>query len=144
MLECNDSQNVICCCIVTKSCLTLCDPWTITHQDPVSMGFPRQAYWNGLPFPSPGDLPYRDQNWVSWIARRFFSTVHWGSPSDSQNRRLQIYSRNLPNQLLHIQICRTKIAFEVQTLSLGASWSGLYKEWWLDKIIMLPVICFVK
>ena len=27
------------------------------HQTPVSMGFPRQEYWSGLPFPSPGDLP---------------------------------------------------------------------------------------
>ena len=32
-------------------------PWTITHQAPLSMGFPRQEYWSGLPFPSPGDLP---------------------------------------------------------------------------------------
>ena len=32
-------------------------PWTVAHQAPPSMGFPRQEYWNGLPFPSPGDLP---------------------------------------------------------------------------------------
>ena len=32
-------------------------PWTVTHQAPLSMGFPRQEYWSGLPFPSPGDLP---------------------------------------------------------------------------------------
>ena len=32
-------------------------PWTISHQAPPSMGFPRQEYWCGLPFPSPGDLP---------------------------------------------------------------------------------------
>ena len=32
-------------------------PWTIAHQAPLSMGFSRQAYWNGLPFPSTGDLP---------------------------------------------------------------------------------------
>ena len=32
-------------------------PWTIAHQAPLSMRFPRQEYWNGLPFPSPGDLP---------------------------------------------------------------------------------------
>ena len=31
-------------------------PWTITHQAPLSMGFPRQECWYGLPFPSPGDL----------------------------------------------------------------------------------------
>ena len=32
-------------------------PWTVAHQAPLSMGFTRQEYWSGLPFPSPGDLP---------------------------------------------------------------------------------------
>ena len=32
-------------------------PWTVAYQAPLSMGFSRQEYWNGLPFPSPGDLP---------------------------------------------------------------------------------------
>ena len=32
-------------------------PRTVTHHDPLFMGFPRQEYWNELPFPSPGDLP---------------------------------------------------------------------------------------
>ena len=32
-------------------------PWTIAHQAPLSMGFSRQEYWSGLPFPSPGYLP---------------------------------------------------------------------------------------
>ena len=31
-------------------------PWTVAHQAPLSMGFSRQEYWTGLPFPSPGDL----------------------------------------------------------------------------------------
>ena len=31
--------------------------WLVAHQAPLSMGFPRQAYWSGLPFPPPGDLP---------------------------------------------------------------------------------------
>ena len=31
--------------------------WTIAYQAPLSMGFSRQRYWSGLPFPSPGDLP---------------------------------------------------------------------------------------
>ena len=33
------------------------DPWTVARQAPLSMGFSRQEYWSGLPFPSPGDLP---------------------------------------------------------------------------------------
>jgi len=43
--------------LVTKSCLTLVTPWTVAHQAPLSMGFSRQEYWSGLPFPSPGGLP---------------------------------------------------------------------------------------
>ena len=41
-------------CYVTSDSAT---PWTVAHQAPLSMGFPRQEYWSGLPFPSPGDLP---------------------------------------------------------------------------------------
>ena len=39
---------------VAQSCPT---PWTVAYQAPPSMGFSRQEYWSGLPFPSPGDLP---------------------------------------------------------------------------------------
>ena len=43
--------------LVTKLCLTLVTPWTVTHQPPLIMGFPRQEYWRELPFLSPEDLP---------------------------------------------------------------------------------------
>ena len=43
--------------LVAKSCWTFAPPWTVAHQTPLSMGFLRQEYWRGLPFPSPGDLP---------------------------------------------------------------------------------------
>ena len=43
--------------LVAKLCLTLMTPWTITRQAPLSLGFSRQEYWSGLPFPSPGELP---------------------------------------------------------------------------------------
>ena len=42
---------------VAQSCQTLCNPWTVAYQAPLSMGFSRQECWSGLPFPSPGDLP---------------------------------------------------------------------------------------
>ena len=40
-----------------QSCPTLATPWTVACQAPLSMGFSRQEYQSGLPFPSPGDLP---------------------------------------------------------------------------------------
>ena len=42
---------------VAKLCPTLATPWNVACQAPLSMGFSRQEYWSGLPFPSPGDLP---------------------------------------------------------------------------------------
>ena len=42
--------------LVTKLCPTLAILWTIACQAPLSMGFLRQEYWNGLPFPFPWDL----------------------------------------------------------------------------------------
>ena len=40
------------------SCVQLfVTPWTVACQAPPSIGFPRQEYWNRVPFPSPGDLP---------------------------------------------------------------------------------------
>ena len=41
---------------VTRSCLTLCDPMHHSPSGSLSMGFSRQEYWSGLPFPSPGEL----------------------------------------------------------------------------------------
>ena len=61
--------------------------WTITHQAPLSVGFSRQQYWSGLPFPSPRDLPdpgMETKSLVSpWLAGRFFTiSAMWEYISD--------------------------------------------------------------
>ena len=62
--------------LVIQSCLTLCDPWTIAHQAPLSKGFSRQEYWSGLPFPTRGDLPDPETEPMSpALEARFFTTV---------------------------------------------------------------------
>ena len=44
--------------VKSLSCIQLfATPWTVACQAPLSVGFSRQEYWSGLPFPSPGDLP---------------------------------------------------------------------------------------
>ena len=43
--------------LVSKLCPTLTTPQTVAHKVPLSMGFSRREYWNGLPFSSPEDLP---------------------------------------------------------------------------------------
>ena len=68
------------------ACAQLClfpVPWTIAGQAPLSMGFPRQEYWSGLSFPSPGDLPYSGIEPVSPASPTLasgFSLSHLGSP----------------------------------------------------------------
>ena len=66
-------------CLVSESSLTV-TPWTMSRQTPLSMGFPRQEYWSGLPFPSVGDLLTQGLNahllhcrqilyhWATWEA----------------------------------------------------------------------------
>ena len=43
--------------LVAKLCPTLVTLWTVAFQAPLSVGFSRQEYWSGFPFPSPGNLP---------------------------------------------------------------------------------------
>ena len=45
------------CVLVAQPCPSFVAPWTVARQAPLSMEFSRQKYWNGLPCPSPGDLP---------------------------------------------------------------------------------------
>ena len=53
--------------------------WTVAHQAPLSMGFPRQEYCSGLPYPSPGDL--RDPGIECALAGRVFTTEPPGTRS---------------------------------------------------------------
>ena len=51
----SESSTQLFCCLVLKSCPTLATPWTVAHQASLSLGFSRQEYWSGLPFPFPGE-----------------------------------------------------------------------------------------
>ena len=59
-------------------------PWTVAHQAPLSMEFPRQEYWTGLPFPILGDLSDPEVESMSPVslalAGGFFITVPPGKP----------------------------------------------------------------
>ena len=50
--------------------------WTVAHQAPLSMGFPRQEYWSGLPFPAPGNLSDPGTELTS---------LHWQADSSPQS-----------------------------------------------------------
>ena len=87
----------LCMCIYMYVCVCVCvcvcalshvwffvTPWTIAHQPPLSMGFLKQEYWSGLPFPPPGDYPnpgMEPKSPVSLaLAGRFFTTAPSGKP----------------------------------------------------------------
>ena len=71
-------------------------PGAVAGQAPLSMAFPRQGYWSGLPFPSAGYLPDPGINAVSpALIGRFFTTEPTGKP-DSERKHIMynIYSVN--------------------------------------------------
>ena len=63
-------------------------PHGLAHQASLSMGFSRQEYWNGLPFPSPGDPPVPGIKPVSpaspALADRYFTTEPPGKPKSEE------------------------------------------------------------
>ena len=71
--------------VVSDSFVT---PWTVGHQAPLSMGFPRHEYWTERPFPPPGDLlhPGIEPMFVASLASaalegRFFTTAQPRNPN---------------------------------------------------------------
>ena len=86
-------------------------PWTVAYQAPPSMGFSRQEYWTGLPFPSPGDLPdpgvesgspgIAGRSFTIWTTREAFYlyklavTLHFASAINKK-----VTSGTVPNLLI--------------------------------------------
>ena len=60
-------------------------PWTVTHQVPLSMGFPRQEYWSGLQFSSPGDLPDPGHVGLLYYMEILYCLSHRGWPKADSN-----------------------------------------------------------
>ena len=84
--------------LVTKFCPALVTPQTRAHQAPLSLGFPRQEYWSGLPLPSPGDLPDPGILIVSpALQADSLQLSHLGSPGKSS---LPVPDKYLPNVLI--------------------------------------------
>ena len=68
------------CCSVAKSYLTLWEPMDCSPPGSFVMGFPRQEYWSGLSFPSPGHLPGSNPHLLRWQADSL-PLSHQGSPN---------------------------------------------------------------
>ena len=71
-------------------------PGTVVHQAPLSTWFPRQEYWGGLPFPSPGDLPNPEiESVLSCLSGRLYHWATWEAPIHTYNH----YSSQLNHTL---------------------------------------------
>ena len=82
-----------CCCIVTRSGPTLLQLHGLALQAPQSMGFPRQQYKMGMPFPSPGDLPNPGIEPTSLAVKAdSLPLIHQGSPAlIIRERKISLY-----------------------------------------------------
>ena len=82
--------------LVSELYPTLVTPWTVAHQAPVPMWFPRQEYWSGLPFAPPGYLPEPGVKPVSpALAGEFFTTEPPGKPNE-----LHAYLQSITHELV--------------------------------------------
>ena len=71
-------------------------PWTVAYEAPPSMGFSRQRYWSGLPFPSPGGLPTQGLNsGLPHCRQMLYSLSHQGSTAESFALILKVWIRCL-------------------------------------------------
>ena len=81
---------------VLQLCLALATPWTVAYQAPLSMEFPRQEYWSGLPCPPVGDLPrsgIEPKSLVSpALASEFFTTSITQEALCTYNTVLYLYN----------------------------------------------------
>ena len=109
--------------LVTKSYPIHVTPWTVASQAPLSIGFPRQEYWSGLPLPTPGVLsnprikptsPALQA--VSWVVGRFFTA----EPLGKTGTVLWILNCSYPNCyrnsfLSHLNLCYFGLCHRNQT-----------------------------
>ena len=80
--------------LVAQLCPALCNPMDLAHQAPLSMEFSRQEDWSGLPFLTPGNLPYPRIEPASFtLAGSFFTIDPCGKPDGL------IYFQEIPFQM---------------------------------------------
>ena len=98
------------------SCVQLfVTPWTVALQALLFIGFPRQGYWSGLPFSSPGISPTQGSNPGLLHCRQIFSDLsHQGSPRKKRSfaytqaalKKIQIIKEHHHEQLKYFKVCK--------------------------------------
>ena len=110
-------------------------PWTIARQAPLSMGFSKQEYWSGLPFPSSGGSSrLRDRTWVSHTAGRFFTAR---ATREDQVTHSPIENKNFMKKENSLDALRKSY------LTFNVEKRQMFKESFL-KINLFYLFCFKK
>ena len=102
--------------------------WTVACQSPLSMGFCRQEYWSGLPFPPPGDLPTQGSN------PNFLHLLHW--QEDSLPPAPPLYKTVLSTlvTMLYIRSSRTYLQNRNRVTDVENKFMVTGGEVWRDKL----------
>ena len=128
----------VCVCVCVHVCMCVClsahvpsrihlfeTLRTVAHQSPLSMGFHRQGYWRGLPFPTPGDLPDPGMNLHLTTSTTFgsvkllshvrlfaspWTAAHQASPSITNSQSLlKLMSIELVMPSNHLILCHPRL-----------------------------------
>ena len=133
-------------------------PWTVAFQAPSSVGFSRQEYWSGLPFPSPGDLPNPGIEpwpptlqadalppWTLWDEKPIFSALHGKLENEGEKKCMCLSS---------VQFSRSVVSDSLRPYGLqqarlsspsstpGACSNSCALSWWCHPTILSSVIPF--
>ena len=121
-------------CVCAQSCQLFVTLWAVAHQAPLSMGFPRQEYWSGLPFPPAGDLPDpgikpKSPASPALLAGRSFTTEAPGKPG---------WSASISHFLMRKFFSVTKFRAIDSWKIFGRVWSNVCGSWqYIYKISVL-------
>ena len=104
-------------CPVCQLCLALCNPMDSRPQAPLSMGFSRQEYWSGLPFPTPGDFPKPQIRPMSLacptLAGRVFTTVTPGKPVTLHNSPIVSCFWSSDSKFIYVDLMNIEITLHI-------------------------------
>ena len=106
-------MSVLSLCLLLSCVWLFATLWPVAHQAPLSLGFSRQGYWGGLPFPSPGDLPDPGlwvfcisggfiSTWATWEALVVTLTSHFSSLSGAVQGLMYVFFCKWPVSLLSL------------------------------------------
>ena len=123
-------------------------PWTAAHQAPLSMGFTRQEYWRGMPFPPPGDLLNPGINprsllFPAWAGEFFTTSATREAPGVTYRRDLGVLACKFHVIFQSVLPSIRFTAKENQHILCSSLQSWILKKWHSFPIQALSISCSI-